>query len=375
MNRSRTGNSSPLVLLSRLSFLLLLLSLFACVDSGGDSSDQRVEVVNEAAALQAAIDESVDSAIVPAVQDFLRDAQELRDSAEAFCNISNESNLLAVQERWKTLFQQWYRLSLYNFGPLNDDIIFPTFTFIDSLRLRGTNYLATVRAETENDISIDDPLTDEYYARKTFNRVGLLAVESVAFETSTPEHSNDPVDILAEFDAQPRKCQVLLGLTGQLESRAEQVESGWLTEFKDSGLPYRTLFLDGQLEDGTDPINQLLIASQEFLDYLQARNVVTTAAQVSMFSWEAITATVDEVEFLLRGASPASNSIFDAMVATGNQNAVAAVEDSIVQVRQAIANRDPAMLEITLGFLDGNFKREIPDSLEVELGINFSDGD
>jgi hypothetical protein len=25
--------------------------------------------------------------------------------------------------------------------------------------------------------------------------------------------------------------------------------------------------------------------------------------------------------------------------------------------------------------LDGNFKREIPDGLAVELGINFSDGD
>jgi hypothetical protein len=33
------------------------------------------------------------------------------------------------------------------------------------------------------------------------------------------------------------------------------------------------------------------------------------------------------------------------------------------------------MLEISLGYLDGNFKREIPDSLELDLGINFSDGD
>jgi hypothetical protein len=63
------------------------------------------------------------------------------------------------------------------------------------------------------------------------------------------------------------------------------------------------------------------------------------------------------------------------MASTGSQNAVAAVEDSIVQVRQAIANRDIDMLEISLGFLDGNYKREIPDSLELDLGINFSDGD
>jgi hypothetical protein len=78
---------------------------------------------------------------------------------------------------------------------------------------------------------------------------------------------------------------------------------------------------------------------------------------------------------LLVGDANTSDTLFDVMEATGNQNAVAAVEASINQVRQAIANRDVDMLEISLGFLDGNFKREIPDSLELDLGINFSDGD
>ena len=98
-------------------------------------------------------------------------------------------------------------------------------------------------------------------------------------------------------------------------------------------------------------------------------------APVSGHIWEAIEASIDEVERLLRGGSGSTVAIFDVMNATGNQNAVATVEESIAQVRQAIGDRDPDMLEITMGFLDGNFKREIPDSLDVNLGINFTDGD
>ena len=44
-------------------------------------------------------------------------------------------------------------------------------------------------------------------------------------------------------------------------------------------------------------------------------------------------------------------------------------------MRQATADQNEEMLEITLGFLAGNFKREIPDGLNVVLGINFGDRD
>ncbi|MEM8489409.1 MAG: imelysin family protein [Pseudomonadota bacterium] len=331
--------------------------------------------LTEEEALRAAFEESVDEAIVPSVQDFAQEATATVVSAQDFCGQVDEAGLRELQERWRSLFSRWYRLVPYNFGPLNDDIIFPNFTFIDSLRLRGTDYLETVRGEIARDISGDRELTEDYFARKTFNRVGLLALEATVFETSTAEHSQAATDILAEFDARPRKCRVLIGLARQIEERAQTIASGWLEEFQDTESAYRDLFLQAELEDGTEPISQLLIAVQEYLDYLQARRVVTTAAPLSGIAWDAVAASMDEVELLLRGVNSESNSFFDAMIASGNQNAVDGVEDSIDQIRRAIADRDPDMLEITLGFLDGNFKREIPDSLGIELGINFSDGD
>jgi predicted lipoprotein len=357
-----------------LSLLGATVLLIGCVSD--DKGDPEAEIpVNPIVTLESAIGQVVDNAIVPSVEGFLAAAEALNAAAETFCTNPDEAKLSDMQDNWRATFEQWFRLSIYNFGPLNDDIVFPQYTFIDSLRLRGTDYLETVRSEIAADIDDSDSLNNGYFISKTFQRVGLLALESAIFETSTAEHSNNPSDVVNDYSFQPRKCEVLQGLSGQLAHRARYVEQGWKVAHLNSELPYRTLFLDGQLDDGTEPLTQVLISSQKFLDYLQARRVVVIAASISMHAWQVITATINEVELLLRGNENTTDSLFDVMEATGNQNAVAAVEDSIDQVRQAIADRDMDMLEISLGYLDGNFKREIPDSLELDLGINFSDGD
>ncbi|MEM8661918.1 MAG: imelysin family protein, partial [Pseudomonadota bacterium] len=298
-----------------LAFLFgLLFSLTGCVDggagggSGGGGGDDGAPPaptpppVNPIATLEAALTQAVDVAILPAVVGFLEDAQRLDDNAEAFCSDPDLEGLRTLQANWRSLFEQWYRLSLYNFGPLDDNIVFPAFTFIDSLRLRGTDYLETVRSEVSNDLTSTRELDDSYFANKTFQRVGLLALESVIFETSTPEHSTDTSQVLAEFTSQLRKCQILTGLTAQVLGQASYVEQGWLTAFTGSELSYRTLFLDGQVdEDGTEPMSALLIAGQEYLDYVQARSVVLVAGQVSGHIWDAVSASIDEVELFLEG--------------------------------------------------------------------------
>lgn len=347
---------------------LLLIAVTACVNKDVGSED-------DIDSLSSALEQAIDNSVIPAVEAFALETAVLGDAAEDFCTLQDASSLEPLQQQWQSVFLQWYQLSIYNFGPLSDDIVFPPYTFIDSLRLRGTNYLETVRSEITADIASVDTLSDSYFAAKTFQRVGLLALESAVFETSSSEHSQSAADIVAEYQTESRKCEVLEGLTAQITTWANYAEDGWLVAYKDSTDAYRTLFLNDELDDGSEPLTQLLVAVQEYLDYLQARDVVNTAAAVSGIAWDAISATIDEVENLLVGTSETTTSLFDVMIAAGNQSSVDSVEDSIAQVRDAIANQDADMLEITLGYLDGNFKREIPDSLEVELGINFSDGD
>lgn len=346
--------------------LVVLFSLGCVNKDKGFAPEEQLSVV---------LEEVVDHSIIPSVEAFHVSATEFQATVDQFCATKNENNLQALQQSWTEMFERWYRLSIYNFGPINDDLVFPAYTFIDSLRLRGTNYLETVRNEISSDIAASTDLNESYFTGKTFQEVGLLALEVAVYETASAEHSQIAADIVNEYQTSSRKCEVLNGLLAQLVKHASYVEAGWISLHKNSEESYRTLFLADQLDDGAAPHTQLIVSVQEFLDYLQKRNVVLNAAQLSGHSWSAISATIDEVETLLQGTDATTDSIFNLMVVSGNQNAVDTVKATIAAVRKSIEDRDETMLEITLGQLDGNFKREIPDSLDVELGINFTDGD
>lgn len=359
------------VLAAALRSLLLLavVWLAAC----GERENDPPLVSNENIGL--ALQQIVDNTVLSSVAKFKEEAGVFSSTASSFCAAPDLAALDALQVQWRRLFSAWYRLANFNFGPLNDDLVFPKYTFIDSLRLRGTNYLSTVRNEIADDINGDDTLDLAYFAGKTFQRVGLLALESAIFETVLAGNSAAADDVLAEFQANPRKCGVLTGLAALLSSHADYVQQGWLSNFKDSGKPYRQQFLDGELEDGSEPLTQLLVAIQEYLDYLRARNVVAVAAPLSGESWLAIGEAIAVVETVLEGSEGASLSLFGLMEAAGYQTVVIAVRETLADLKQAIVNRDSGDLAVQLGLLDGHFKREIPDSLEVELGVNFSDGD
>lgn len=344
--------------------------LTAC---GGTRENDPVEASSDNLAV--ALQEVIDQSVIPAVDAFTSQTGIYKTAASTFCSSPSEANLSSAQQAWESASEKWFALANYNFGPLNDDLIFPKYTFIDSLRLRGTNYLETVRTEIANNMNGTDTLDAAFFDKQTFQKVGLLALESANFETAASEHSKTATDIIAEYNDTPKKCEVLNGLAEHLERQAEYVQNGWKTDHKNSGTPYRTLFLNNQLEDGTVPLTQLIASVQEHLDYLQKRHVANVSASLADHAWQSISAAIDEVEKLLTGTDETTISFFAIMESGGYQTAVDTVKQNIAAVRQTITDKDAAMLEIELGKLDGNFKREIPDGLNVELGINFSDGD
>jgi predicted lipoprotein len=352
--------------------LLLLLTPLLCT-CGGTRENDPVEAAEDS--LDKATETAVDKKIIPTVDAFSVQANQFSAQSVAFCDSSDENTLNALQAQWKSLSSQWYKLEIYRFGPLNDDLIFPKINFIDSLRLNGRNYVDTVRTEISKNIASADTLDEDFFDKQVFKNVGLLALESLSFETAASEHSKLPADIVAEYKNLPRKCEVLKGLSNQLVKHANYVQNGWNNDHKASGKPFRDLFISNQLEDGTPALTRLIASTQEHLDYLQKRNVATTAAQISEHSWDNITASIDEVEQLLAGVNESDLSYFDLMSSGGFQNSVGTVKENITRVRQDIQNKDAAALKVSLGKLDGNFKREIPDGLAVQLGINFIDGD
>ncbi|PCJ14377.1 MAG: hypothetical protein COB04_15310 [Gammaproteobacteria bacterium] len=357
--------------------LFLFLSTGLLGACGGERENDPVSLTQDN--LSVALQEVVDLSVIPAVDKFAAQSIQLDDSVDLFCLAPTIRQLSNVQADWITLYGDWFRLANYNFGPLDDDLIFPAFTFIDSLRLRGTDYLQTVRSEIGLDIAGSQTLNSIYFANKTFQNVGLLALESALFETSVTEsgtqHSSLGSDIVSEFQTSTRKCKIISGLSEQLVRHGNAIQNGWRVAFKDTGVNYRTLFLSAQLEDGTEPLTLLLTMIQDHLDYLQKRNVAIVSAPFSGQAWQGIALSIDEIEQFLDGTDQTTISLFSLLDSAGLDTAVLQIKANINEIRQRIDERDPDMLNIALGKLDGNFKREIPDGLDVELGVNFSDGD
>ena len=345
------------------------LLLGAC---GG--SRQNDPVVTSEASLDEVVKKAIDNSILPAVDNFYAQANAFESEAETFCLAPDETGLSSLQSAWLVLARAWYHLLPYNFGPLNDDIIFPAYIFIDSYRLRGTDYTATLRNEINLNISGEHTLDVDFFGAEPFQKLGLTALELLVFEVASNQ-SQVGSEIVAEYLAEPRKCETLLGLTEQVQLRALYVSEGWHSSYLGSGTSYYQLFINNELEDGTEALVKLITSVQEFLDYLAARNVAVSVAQVSGESWTLVSASIDEINSLLTGLGDTRFTFYGFMLAGGHELEVNTVQENIEFARSAISQSNATDFAVASALLDGNFKREIPNSLEVVLGISFSDGD
>lgn len=312
--------------------------------------------------------------IVPLTQNFMGYSDNLVQAAEAFCLMPDASGLQALQGHWKTVQRQWFALANYKFGPLVDDIVFPRFTFIDSYRLRGTQYISTVRAEVSKDVNSGENLNEGYFANKTFQYVGLLPLEVLLFETMATQERDISV-VVTEFREHPKKCTVLYQLSLHLFGQAKLINQGWEQDYGGSGKAYAHLLESGELAFGETPISVVLVGVQEHLDYLQKRDVVNNTAQVADYAWQSLRASIEDIQWLLEQGPGSAFSFFKLMTSAGYATTVAEVKDNIQFALDSIDQRDSVNLQLALSQLDGNFKRNIPNALDVNLGINFTDGD
>lgn len=349
-------------------FRLLLLTLL--VGSTISCAKRQNDPVKPTQAnLDAAIEQVQVHHIAQVASDFYFYAGELAETSEEFCSAASEAQLTALQESWKRASETWFALANYKFGPLVQSVVFSVYTFVDSYRVRGTNYTESVRTELDQDLNGEFPLDEAYYQAKTFQFLGLLPLELLLFETV--QDTDESVSaILSEFQQVPRKCQMLIGQAEHLLSIAQRIHSGWQENYLQSGVPYYAYE-----SESADRFAEILTAVQEHLDYLHKRNVIDNVAVVSGHNWSSIEYSILDIQRLLEGDAQSSMSLFGVMVGTGNSRAVEEVKENLNFALTSISEKDKVNLQLALTLLDGNFKRTIPDALEVNLGINFSDGD
>ncbi|HCM06793.1 MAG TPA: hypothetical protein DIC30_12365, partial [Oceanospirillales bacterium] len=314
---------------------------------------------------------------------FQQQVESLVDESESFCTSGNitTDNLALLQDQWINTNLAWYELLPYLFGPMINSEVLPTYIFIDYHRQRGDIDLSTIRGNIDTLIaSSDDASYESTLSNLGANSLGLLALETALFEDAASQ-STIATDIATEFQNMPRKCQLLIDFGNKVLVRAESIQQGWSTDYRDTGISYRDLVINGQLEDvlddeaGDSAVEKITVAVQEFYDYLGKRDVTINVAQLSSSVWSALEASLESTEELLAGTSSTTISFNSIMENNRFEQTVVDIDANMQVFRTAVDENNTVDMQAAAKILDGNFKREVPDALDIELGLNFSDGD
>lgn len=368
LHRFRSDSGHGEKRLRNTATILLAVLLTAC---GGERKNDPLILTDDT--LNTALTRIIDQTVIPSVEAFSRDADALVVATSDFCSGPDTDGLEQVQSAWEKSTTSWYRILPFLFGPPDDNLLTPGYLFIDSLRQRGNDYTSTVRAEINESASGSESLNDAYFDRLSFTKTGLLALEVALFEDASESTSDS--DIVAGFIAEPRRCDYLKGLSKLQADYANEFHQGWVSDYQNSGEAYRERFLRGATDDGSAPLTLLLTSAQEHLNYLKQRSVVDQAGQISGISWSLMQASIEATEAIVEGDESTVVTLASLMLAAQEESALLSVRDNFERAYEAINDESNLDFYTAAGLLDGNFKREIPDGLAVELGINFSDGD
>ena len=338
--------------------------------------------------LDIAVKEIIDYTVTPSLNNFFQETEKLSSLTESFCATGNkvESDLIALQKQWITTNNAWFKLSPYLLGPLTteDFLTAEAFWYIDSYRQRGNDVSATVRSDITDMLATSDTINAATFSAKRFNQVGLLALELLLFETSATA-PNTIADITSEYQTILRKCEILKGQANELNRRVTIIHNNWNENYRDSGIGYRDLLVNKQLEStftenndidgtGTPAFTRLVVSTQSHLDYLTKRNITTRSAQASNSIWQALGNTYNSLQEFLAGTSNSSLSLYK-MMGNGYDANIATLQENMKFFKLSIEEKNTVNFKSFSSALDGNLKRELPQALNAELGLNFTDGD
>lgn len=347
---------------------VLLGSLLALAGCGGEGGEEDQVLPSYP------IETAIEGAILPSVEGFSAASSRFERAVGAFCSGPSTSTLEGARAEWRDLSLAWNRLVLYDFGPLDDDLIVPTIYWVESMRQRGIDYTADVREELDAALTSSASLDAAYFEGLRFNEVGLLALEILLFESSAPGRPQGLDAVLSDYRRQGRKCTYLQGITGLLVARAEGVERGW-TESFEGGDPFARQFRRERLDDGSEPLARLFTAVSEHLVYVARRKLEGLLdAQLSGLFYENVGSTLDELELLLEGGDGGAG-MASVLRARGAGAAAESARSSLRAARASARAEDRMGLVMPLRALASDFGSAIPQGLGVQLSLNFADGD
>jgi predicted lipoprotein len=363
----------------RAPFIITILTSLLLAACGGTRSSLSANNTE----LNIVATEAIDNTIISAAYRFQQQVVTLVSQSELFCTAGQitTDNLALLKDQWTMTNFAWFQLLPYRFGPMISSEVLPTYIFIDYHRQRGDNDSDTIRSNINTLIASSSHANyASTLSQIGANSLGLLALEISIFEEAANQ-STAPEDIVFEFQNTPKKCQLLIDFGQKLLVRADTIHRGWTSNYRNTGKSYRDLLVNNQLElalsdeAGESAIMKILVSVQEFYDYLGKRNVTTNVAQLSSSVWLALDNALQNTEELLAGVESTTLSLDAVMANNRFEKTVANVKNNIQTLRSALEEKNTIDMKAAAAILDGNFKRDIPEALNINLGLNFSDGD
>jgi len=183
---------------SMLPFCAAALCMTACDSNVGDTGDDpRQELLQSWG----------DDVILPTYREFETKTRTLDDAAQALCEAPSESALTAAQESWWAARAPWKQSEILAFGPYTDE----------PLRLGPKIDFWPARVDTiEGLLAGTEPIFPEALGASAR---GFPVIEYLLYQ---PE-----IDVIAELQSTPRRCDYLLAVTGDLADRAVELRQAW----------------------------------------------------------------------------------------------------------------------------------------------------
>jgi predicted lipoprotein len=306
---------------------------------------------------------TVKTVTLPTLQHWQAQTRQFAISAQQQCQ-AGKPDIASLQTRLAKLYPAWYRAMLYDFGPLRDNLFFPRIHFVDSMRQRGKNYHDTIAETFDQALQGDRPLNKAYFDGLKFTQVGLPAIEVLL---------HDPV-YSQTLHQTTRACDLLIGLSGQQQTLADTVLAMWQKGTPDTPA-YLTKLTQNQLADGETATGKLLFSLQDYLRYLNQRQLNGHLdAQLSNLTRANLIAGLNEVEKLLT-ASHAKASFIAYLQKAGHDDLAQRLLTTLQQARTTTQTLNVAKMRPHYYQLLQLLERPLPEALDVNLGMNFTDGD
>ena len=373
---------------SHLSVLLASVLTFGMSGCGSDTDSTITTSLSE---VDLAIQHSINFTAIDAIDGFSQNIETLYNDVETFCTTTNTNTLIAAQSSWTNSYIAWYKVLPFQFGPLaNTDNSSPILDYIDAYRnateSNRTSNLAAINPLITTLMASAEAITQTSFSNTRAKEVGLNVLETALFTTTSG--STDTADIVAEFNAQSTKCDIIDALSYELTRRTSFVHAQWENNYRETTLSYQYLFTNNLLEDyfsvidvqgdgtGTPASEELVVSLQEFLDFAGNANLFTDLTRYSSTTiWQALEASITTIENILDQTPETELTLLAIINNNGYEQDVETIELNIASIKQAITEQNTTDFTAAVRALDGNFKTSVLDGLNINKGLTFADGD